>query len=130
MIELAQILPGLVQRTTEVKLKWYRSVQKNQFVTSVDAISILVGKIEEDRDNTLYRLDIFDESGEEIYSLRDQGTWEEQDRQLALLYEEARQSARNNIDSTLEKLAKALELVGGFSLLVRIPFPSIGLEGG
>ena len=38
MIELAQILPGLVQRTTEVKLKWYRSVQKNQFVTSVDAI--------------------------------------------------------------------------------------------
>ena len=91
-------------------MKWYRSVQKNQFVTSVDAISILVGKIEEDRDNTLYRLDIFDESGEEIYSLRDQGTWEKQDRQLALLYEEARQSARNNIDSTLEKLAKAREL--------------------
>ena len=91
-------------------MKWHRSVRENQFVTSVDAISILIGKIEGERGNVLFRLDIYDESGEEVCSLRDQDTWEEQDRQLALLYEEARQSIRNNADSTLEKLAKALEL--------------------
>ena len=42
MIELGQILSGLLQRTTEGKLKWNDTVQGDRFVASVDAISIVV----------------------------------------------------------------------------------------
>lgn len=68
-----------------------------------------MGKIEEDRDNNLYRLDIFDESGDIADSLGVRDTRGEQDLQLERLYVLARRSA-HKIDLTLEKLAKALEL--------------------
>ena len=42
MIELGQILDGLVQRTTDGKLKWKQTVPSDRFVTSVDAISIVI----------------------------------------------------------------------------------------
>jgi hypothetical protein len=106
MIEVGQILAGLVQRTTEGKLKWSRAVENGRFVTSVDAISIM---IQEMQAGGLYRLNIFDESGETVESLSYQYTSEEEDDQLARLYVLARRSALN-VDLTLEKLAKALEL--------------------
>ena len=108
MIELGQILDGLVQRTTEGKLKWSRTVQPDRFVTSVDAISIVIVEIQ-DFSPDHYRLDILDEWGDTADSLDYRDTTDEQDRQLARLYVLARRSG-NNIDSTLEKLAKALEL--------------------
>ena len=104
MIEIGQILTGLVQRTKESRLKWRRGAQNNQFVTSVDAISIVIMDM-----GSTYRLDILDESGDIVESLLYQDTTEEQDEQLERLYVLARRSALN-IDSTLEKLAKALEL--------------------
>ena len=42
MIELSPILEGLIQRTTEGKLKWSRTVPHDRFVTSVDAIAIVI----------------------------------------------------------------------------------------
>ena len=108
MIDLGQILVGLIQRTTEGKLKWSSSVENDRFVTSVDAISIVIVEIRGRDPN--YRLDILnDESGATIESLGFEDTSVEQDRQLARLYVLARRSAFD-IDSTLEKLAKALEL--------------------
>ena len=109
MIELGQILVGLVQRTTEGKLKWSRTVQNDRFVTSVDAISIVILETEDYNANINYRLDILDESGETVESLGYADTTREQDEQLARLYVLARRSA-HNIDATLEKLAKALDL--------------------
>ena len=113
MIELGQILTGLVQRTTEGKLKWSRTVESDRFVTSVDAISIVIVEITALMDIdvvfTSYRLTILDESGEVVESLDHNDTTPEQDEQLARLYVLARRSA-HNIDATLEKLAKALEL--------------------
>ncbi len=108
MIDLGQILEGVVQRTTEGKLKWSRTVQNDRFVSSVDAISIVIVEIDSHRQTT-YRLDILDESGETVESLGFQDTTPEQDRELARLYVLARRSALD-INSTLEKLAKALEL--------------------
>jgi hypothetical protein len=106
MIEVGQILAGLVQRTTEGKLKWSRAVENGRFVTSVDAISIMIQEIQT---GGPYRLDILDESGEVVESLSYQDTSREEDEQLARLFVLARRSALNT-DSTLEKLAKALEL--------------------
>ena len=65
--------------------------------------------IEIDATNSNHRLEILDESGETVESLRYPGTSEEEGEQLARLYVLARRSALN-VDSTLEKLAKALEL--------------------
>lgn len=108
MIELGQILAGLVRRTEDGRLKWRRTIESDRFVTSVDAISIVVMEMEYPS-HTRYRLDILDESGEIVESLRYQDTSPEQDEQLARLYVLARRSAID-VDSTLEKLAKALEL--------------------
>ena len=108
MTDLGQILTGLVQRTTEGKLKWSRSAQENQFVTSVDTISIVIIERKTLLEAT-YRLDILDELGEVVDSLGSVDTSESQDRDMARLYVLARRSA-HNIDSTLEKLAKALDL--------------------
>ena len=108
MIELGQILTGLVQRTTEGKLKWSRAVQNDRFVTSVDAVSIVIVETEDARRGS-YRLDILDESGETVDSLSYQDSTGEEDEELARLYVLARRSALD-VDSTLEKLAKALEL--------------------
>ena len=107
MIEVGQILAGLVQRTTEGKLKWSRAVQSDRFVTSVDAISVVIMEIDATSSN--YRLEILDESGETVESLRYPDTSGEEFELLARLYVLARRSALN-VDLTLEKLAKALEL--------------------
>ena len=108
MIELEQVLTGLVQRTEEGKLNWNRSAQNGQFVTSVDAISIEIVEIH-DWGKTWYRLDIFDESGEIVDSLGHREMTAEQDQLLVRLYALARRSA-NDVDATLEKLVRALEL--------------------
>ena len=111
MIELSKILTGLVQRTTEGKLNWSRTVQNDRFVASVGAISVTIvdtGYIV-GTDEASYRLDILDEFGEMVESLGYQDTDGAQDRQLARLYVLARRSALD-IDSVLEKLAKGLEL--------------------
>ena len=106
MIELGQILSGLVQRTAEGKLRWTRSAQDNRFITSVDAISVT---ITQEYSASRYRLDILDESGEIVESLGYLDTSNEQDEELARLYVLARRSAYD-INSILEKLAKGLEL--------------------
>ncbi len=107
MIELDQILTGLVQRTVEGKLNWSRLTQDDRFVVSVDAISVVIVEVN-NRDND-YRLYIHDETGQVIESLDHRETTIEQDREMARLYALARRSALD-VDSTLEKLAKALEL--------------------
>ena len=104
MIELGQILEGLVRRTTEGKLNWSRTVENRRFVTSVDAISVVIEELQYPPD-IRYRLDILDESGETVESLRYEDTTSEQDEQLARLYVLARRSALN-INATLEKLAR------------------------
>ena len=109
MIELGQILTGLVRRTEEGKLRWSPSAENDRFIASVDAISILIIEEMNFRGNTCYRLDIFDESGEVIESLGYQDTTESEDRELERLFVLARRSA-NNIDLTLERLARALGL--------------------
>ena len=108
MIELGQILEGLVYRTTEGKLNWSRTVENGRFIASVDAVSVVIMEVGY-FSGLSYVLDILDESGETVESLRHQDTTSEQDEQLARLYVLARRSALN-IDSTLEKLAKGLEL--------------------
>ena len=108
MIELGQILDGLVQRTTEGKLKWSRSVHDGRFVTSVDTISVVIEEYVSGG-NTRHRLDIVDESGDTVESLDFRDTTGQQDEELARLYVLARRSA-HNIDATLEKLARGLEL--------------------
>ena len=107
MIDLGQILVGLLLRTSEGKLKWSPMATNNRFVTSIDAISIVITEVEVRGVN--HRLDILDESGEPIESLVYKDTTPDQDEQLARLYVLARRSALD-IESTLEKLAKALEL--------------------
>lgn len=105
MIELSQILAGLIQRTEEGKLQWIRTVEDDRFISSVDAISIVVVEVKHPN----YRLEILNESGETVESLEYESTTPTQDQQLASLYALARRSALNT-DVTLEKLAKALEL--------------------
>ena len=107
MIELGTILDGLIQRTSEGRLKWSRSVESDRFVTSVDAISIVIRVVSSRYES--YQLEILDESGETVDVLGYDNTTADQDEQLERLFVLARRSA-HNIDSTLEKLAKALEL--------------------
>ena len=108
MIELDQILTGLVLRTAEGKVKWTRTVQDNRLATSVGAISVVIMQ-DSDPPIVRYTLDILDESGEIVESLTYQETTTEQDDELARLYVLARRSALN-VDATLERLAKALDL--------------------
>ena len=105
MIELGQILSGLVQRTAEGKLKWTRAAEDGQFVASIDAISV---KIAEDGD-LFHRLDLLDESGEIVESFVYKDTTDEEDEELGRLFVLARRSA-HDVNSVLEKLAKGLEL--------------------
>ncbi len=108
MVELGQILSGLIRRTEEGRLKWSRAVENDRFVTSVDAISVVI--IEQDYPGSnRFRLDILDESGETVESLSFRDMSPGQDELLARLYVLARRQALN-VDSTLEKLAKGLEL--------------------
>ena len=108
MIELGQILAGLVRRMEEGRLIWRRGAQNNRFITSVDLISVVIMDMEYSGP-THYGLDILDESGETVEFLYHPYTIPEQDEQLARLYVLARRQALN-ADSTLEKLAKGLEL--------------------
>ena len=108
MIELGKILSGVYQRTTEGKLNWSRTVEKDRYVASIDETSIVILELV-NYFGTTYRLDIVDEYGETIESLGSPDTNDEQERQLARLYVLARREALD-IDATLEKLAKALEL--------------------
>ena len=104
MIDLDQILQGLIQRTMEGKLRWSRAVQRNRFTTSIDAISVMIFETDPG-----HGFDIFDESGELVESLRFEDTSASQDRKLARLHILARRSALD-VDSVLEKLAQGLEL--------------------
>ena len=108
MIELGQILAGVFQRTTEGKMNWSRAVEKDRFIAAVGEISIVIVETE-NFFGTTYRLDIIDEFGETVESLGSPDTTDVQERQLGRLYVLARRSALD-IDSTLEKLAKDLEL--------------------
>ena len=108
MIELSQILAGLIQRTEEGRLKWKRGALNNRFVTSVDLISVVIMDMEKPGP-IHYGLDILDESGETVEFLCYPYTTAEQDEQLTRLYMLARRQALN-ADLTLEKLAKALDL--------------------
>ena len=107
MTNLSQILTGVVQRTEEGKLKWSLGAENDEFVASVDAISIVINAT--GRARNVHRLDILDESGETVDSLDYNTTTTEQNRELARLYILARRSALD-VEATLEKLAKALEL--------------------
>jgi hypothetical protein len=115
MNELDKILDGLIRRTSDGKLNWSRTAEANQFVTSVDTISVIVrrrtvplsiigGSVPE------FRLEILDDQGTliETFVSGDAGTTPQRREDLARLHELARHSALN-IQGTLEKLAKALE---------------------
>ena len=107
MFELDQILAGLIERTVDGKLKWNRTVRDNQFTTSIDAISVVIRAVSERQG--VYRLEILDEAGEPVEVLDHTNTPPDQQHQLERLYVLARRSALN-VQSTLDKLAKALEL--------------------
>ena len=108
MTDLDQILTGLIQRTKEGKLKWSSTHQQDRFTTSVDVISVMIFESVSSF-GAGYQLDILDESGEIVESLRHEDTTEEQDELLERLYILARRSALD-IDLVLEKLAQGLEL--------------------
>ena len=108
MIDLDQILSGLIRRTQDGKLKWKPLAQRDRFTTSVDVISVAIFESDSIAGRG-YQLDILDESGELVESLRYDDTTREQDEQLERLYVLARRSALE-IDSVLEKLAQGLEL--------------------
>ena len=111
MIGLDKILEGLIQRTADGKLQWRRSVRDDQFVASVDTISVVVQEWTSlslgSRPN--YRLEILDENGQTVEVLHHPNSTEEQDGQMERLFVLARRSALN-IDSVLQKLAESLEL--------------------
>ena len=109
MIGLDHILDGLIRRTTDGTLKWRRSVRDNQFVASVDAISVVIQESDQGRIYPDYRLEILDESGQTVEVLHHDNSTEEQDGQMERLFVLARRSALN-IDSVLQKLAESLEL--------------------
>ena len=116
MADLNQILERLIQRTADGRVKWNRTVESNQFVASVDTISVVV---QETPGNFLftrgYRLEILNESGDTVEVLgnnRASGETDansEQSQRLARLYASARRSALD-VDATLDKLSKALDL--------------------
>lgn len=109
MTELGQILSGVFQRTTEGKLNWSRAVEKDRFIASVGAISIVIVEEDDSWVGSTHHLEIIDESGETVEILGNNDTTNEQHRQLQQIFVLARRSALD-IDSTLEKLAKGLEL--------------------
>ena len=109
MTELGKILSGVFQRTTEGKLNWSRAVEKDRFIASAGAISIVIVEEHDNWAGTTHHLNIIDESGETVETLGDHDTTAEQHRQLQQIYVLARRSALD-VDSTLEKLANALEL--------------------
>ena len=120
MNELEKILEGLVRRTNDGKLQWKRTVADNEFVTSVDAIGIVVRELGRNSLGFPLRrqLEIADENGATVEVIEtgggmvgvpnDRRESDERARQLKQLYEMARRSALNT-QATLEKLAKFLD---------------------
>ena len=115
MNELDRILDGLIQRTSDGKLNWSRTAEANQFVTSVDTISVIVRR----RSVSLpslgtsvpeFQLEILDDQGTSIETFVSGGasTTPQRQQNLARLHDLARHSALS-IQETLEKLVKALE---------------------
>ena len=111
MIELDQILGGLIRRTEDGKLQWRRTVRDDRFVASVDAISVVVLEVppRPSGPGPTYRLEILDENGQTVEVLDYDSSTGEQDEQMGRLFVLARRSALN-IDSVLQKLAEYLEL--------------------
>ena len=114
MNDLDKILDGLLQRTTDGKLKWSRTAEADQFVTSVDTISVIVRRKVVHTfpgvSTPEFQLEILDAQGTSIETigLASGGATPDRQRKLPRLYDLARRSALN-IQETLEKLAKALE---------------------
>lgn len=110
MSELDHILERLIQRTADGRLKWRKAVQDDQFVTSVDTISVVIRDLRGATGYTSlgHRMEIMNENGEtvEVLDVNSRPTVE-QDEQLERLFTLARRSALNT-QATLEKLAKAL----------------------
>ena len=120
MSDLDKILEGLVRRTDDGKLKWRRSVASNEFVTSIDTISVVIRDLSKSSifGSGRHQLAILDDRGDAVEVLETDDAFKpvpsaqrptpDQVTQLAHLYELARRSALNT-QATLEKLAKALE---------------------
>ncbi len=113
MNELDRILDGLIQRTSDGKLRWSRAASDDQFATSVDTISVIIGRPQELRRGTsgLPQLEIYNEHGHLAEVMQfDAPSPDNVDRidKLRRLHAMARHSALN-VQETLEKLAKALE---------------------
>lgn len=118
---LDNALDGLVRRTTDGKLQWVRSVARNEFVASIDSISVIIRDTSEHSvfGSGRHQLAILGDSGDVVEVLptfAEFGSPEapdarratpEQARQLAQLYDVARRSALNT-EATVEKLVKAL----------------------
>ena len=120
MSDWDKILSGLVRRTNDGKLGWSRSITDNEFVTSIETISVVVRDTSKGAifGSGRYQLAILDDEDEAVAVLEvndtlrlvpdDRDATPEQASQLAHLFELARRSALNT-QATLEKLAKALE---------------------
>lgn len=120
MSQLDKILDGLIRRTADEKLKWRRSVRRDEFMASLDAISVVVRGFRRGRllDTSRYQIEIMDAHGASVEVLEteeedfevasDRRATDLQAQQLQRLYHLARNSALNP-DATLAKLAQALE---------------------
>lgn len=124
MSQMDKILDGLIRRTNDGKLNWRRSVREDDFIASVDAISVVVRGFRRGRllETSKYQIEIKDAQGssarvletldeEEVGNVdvpSDRLATDVQAQRLKRLYALARRSALNP-DATLDKLAKALE---------------------
>lgn len=120
MSELDRIIGGLTRRTVNGALKWRSSARENEFVTSVDAISVVLRSLGGSswRTPDRYQLVIIDEQGSTVEVFEAGGEFEpvgyydadktQQSQQLDELYSLARRSALNT-QATIDKLVKALD---------------------
>lgn len=112
MNELDRILDGLIQRTTEGKLKWSRATSDDQFATSVDTISVVVGRSSRLQRGVLDlpRLEIYNERGNLAEVMQFDGPSPDNLQQVQKLQELHGLARRAALDTqaTLDKLAKAL----------------------
>lgn len=113
MNELDRILDGLIQRTTEGKLKWSRAASDDQFATSVDTISVVVGRSSRLQRGVsdLPRLEIYNERGNLAEVMQFDGPSPDNVKQIGKLHQLHGLARRAALDTqaTLEKLANALE---------------------
>ena len=120
MSEMDQILEGLIRQTDDGKLRWRPSVTKDTFVTSVDAIAVVVRELSTGKyfAPARHQLEIFNDEGHTAEVLEtsykfaavpnESDAAHEQALRLRHLHQLARRSALNT-QATLAKLAKALE---------------------